>query len=443
MAKFQCEKCEKIFKVEHRLIYHQKMKTCQINNSDATCDKCGKIFPTQRRLMMHLNRKTPCELIVGDPMGFMTALQCPFCLRTYKTDRTLNCHVKICPVRIGKITELREKFDQMETENEALKQINETLKQDIKIATQVNGDVNGDVNGNLGNTKNTNCHNTIYTSNTTNIIKILNTPGTMERIEKHIGCPINCFDQPNIDYINKELVVRDENGACYAFGDIVKNFARELYANLDHPENHSVLLADMSRNKLVALRETADDGKMGRKWCALAVQELCKIIKNKIESKFDGDTKYNTVQVAAKKRAPQKYDNAIKGLADSAALIENGINKSTMLKLEISKPSITRLLSYNLNQYEPKLRVKKLFRLEWGKETIPERRNIYLKEDGETINKWNGIGWSFDLLDFFTDTMRNFCRVKDSEISNDEIKTIAEKGLIGNRIFLTGKVRLE
>ncbi|MCK4967667.1 MAG: hypothetical protein KAS12_01315 [Candidatus Aenigmarchaeota archaeon] len=71
--------------------------------SNFKCAKCDKIFTTRRRLITHLNKKTPCEKIIVNPTLFITSLQCPFCLKTYKTKWTLNHHITICKMRVNDI----------------------------------------------------------------------------------------------------------------------------------------------------------------------------------------------------------------------------------------------------------------------------------------------------------------------------------------------------
>ena len=99
--KFQCKNCEKIFKTSQGFDSHKRADNCSLIAIEFKCDKCDKIFPTQRELTRHLNRKTPCEKIIVNPMIFITSLQCPFCLKTYKTKWTLNHHITICKIRIN------------------------------------------------------------------------------------------------------------------------------------------------------------------------------------------------------------------------------------------------------------------------------------------------------------------------------------------------------
>ncbi|MCK4967669.1 MAG: hypothetical protein KAS12_01325 [Candidatus Aenigmarchaeota archaeon] len=112
--KFQCKNCEKTFKTLQGFNRHKRADNCSLIVIEFKCNKCDKIFPIQRELTRHLNRKTSCEKIVGDPMGLLTRLQCPFCLREYKTNKTLSCHIIICPVRIGELTDLKKKVAYLE-----------------------------------------------------------------------------------------------------------------------------------------------------------------------------------------------------------------------------------------------------------------------------------------------------------------------------------------
>ncbi|MCK4968229.1 MAG: hypothetical protein KAS12_04175 [Candidatus Aenigmarchaeota archaeon] len=422
-----CKKCGREYKTLRWLNLHLEKNSCLEEKKEFICEKCERKFDNEYTFKKHLKRKTPCQRIVGDPTGIISNNQCPFCLREYKSTRSMASHFKICKVKNGEMDEFRQRFIDME--NEII-----TMKEEKACSQNIGGNCE----------QNTNCH------NTQNIIQILNTPETMAKLEKHIGCPINCYNHPNTDYIDKEIVVRNADGSCYRFPEIVKNFTRELYANLDHPENHSIIMIDISRDKLVGLQAIADDGKIGKKWKPLATQELFKTIKSKMEKKFVPCVEnkiYTQVSNSIEKRNVQQFDSSVRGLKDTRALIERTIDDSDMLKLEKFKFDIKRLISYNLGQYEPKVRVKKLLSEEWCENAPESRRNIYLKKESNTeysmVNKWNGDDWDEDLLDSFVATVRNFTKLTMDELDDGSVTRIVRKKLKQNRKFLSERFAIK
>jgi hypothetical protein len=452
-----CKKCGKKFSDMRGMKTHLRVKNCSNGTKRYDCDKCGKDFKTDGRLQAHQKRKTSCEKIVGDPTGIISETQCHFCMRNFKSFITLKNHFGICKIRNGDMDEFKKKYEQMEKENKENKERLDKLQKQIDCLSKGTGTKTiTDKSHN-----NNNAGRDINNVNNTNIINILNTPETMKLLEKHIGSPINCFDNPNTDYIGTEEKNEMLDGAV--FPEITSRFTGKVYTNSDHPENHSIIMVDVSRGKLVGLQLTLKDGEVYKCWRPLSSEKLYAVIKKEMKKAFDPKI-YPEIAASISKRTITQFNPASRGLKDTKPQMEDLLYTSKLLKLEKHGFCTNRVIEYKLGELDPEDRVQILLLKEWCEEAPSERRNIYLKrkkpikvmtpedialhkewniplpvvsKEPDMAMEWDGKTWSSDeFLTRFATTVRNLTKAKCDEIDDERLHEIIKERLIKNTEFL-------
>lgn len=236
---YKCNKCNVSFKRKDYLDKHLNRKIpC---DRSSMCKICKKGFYNYSNLKKHLQRchnkdnqddikseSSSSDELSSDSDSTDESIDektvCRYCRKILSSKYSLNRHERICPSKnVNKkelipIEKYKEKIDKLR------RQLNELENTKIK---QIN---------NSNNSNNSNSNNV----NSNNVSNIDNS------ITNNITLNLTPFIRPNIDYLT-----RAELKKCLFKNnevDMMTGFVHKVFANLKHPENHSLYID--SRNNL-------------------------------------------------------------------------------------------------------------------------------------------------------------------------------------------------